>query len=218
MMFFTHAYFVCERSQPAIGNICIGMAAKRAIGESNRNKFHLFFHSTVTNNKSRMGCHENFFLFQLLLDAKIVGMSALLLAAVSGTWWESRIALAANLFVAVVLLSQHAQRGLDDATAQTKHQMKSALLLNVVIRQSASILQLFACEDKTLLIRWDSFFVLDLCFHIFDSVAGFHLQSNGFTGERFDEDLHRCEDIPLSKKITFAYLNIGYFWVSTPLL
>ena len=34
--------------------------------------------------------------------------------------------------------------------------------MDVVVRECATILQLFAREDKTLLIRWDSLFVLDL--------------------------------------------------------
>jgi hypothetical protein len=40
--------------------------------------------------------------------------------------------------------------------------MQRALLLNVVIRERASILELLSGEDKTLLVGWDSFLVLNL--------------------------------------------------------
>lgn len=46
-------------------------------------------------------------LLQLLLGAKIVGVSALLLAAVDCTRVQTGIALAADHLVAVVLLGQH---------------------------------------------------------------------------------------------------------------
>ena len=41
-------------------------------------------------------------------------------------------------------------------TTQTKHQMECGLLLDVVVTQSATILQLLARKDQTLLIRGDS--------------------------------------------------------------
>ena len=54
-------------------------------------------------------------LLQLLLDAEIVRVSALLLSAVAGTWWETSIALSADLLVAVVLLGKLTKRWLDDS-------------------------------------------------------------------------------------------------------
>ena len=63
-------------------------------------------------------------------------------------------------------------------------------LLNVVITQSTTIFQLFSSENKSLLIRRDTFFVLDFCFHIFNSIRWFDLKSDGLTGEGFDEYLH----------------------------
>jgi hypothetical protein len=39
------------------------------------------------------------------------------------------------------------------STSQTKNKMKSGLLLDVVIRESASILKLLSSENQTLLIR-----------------------------------------------------------------
>ena len=47
-------------------------------------------------------------------------------------------------------------------TAETKHQMKSGLLLNVVVGEGASILELLSSENEALLIGRDTFLVLDL--------------------------------------------------------
>jgi hypothetical protein len=44
-------------------------------------------------------------------------------------------------------------------TTETEHQVKGRLLLDVVVRESASILELLAGEDQTLLVRWDSLLV-----------------------------------------------------------
>jgi hypothetical protein len=41
-------------------------------------------------------------------------------------------------------------------TTKAKHQVKGGLLLNIVIIQSMTILELLSSKDKTLLIRWNS--------------------------------------------------------------
>ena len=46
------------------------------------------------------------------------------------------------------------------ASPQPQHQVESGLLLDVVIRQGPSILQLLASKDKPLLIRGDTLLVL----------------------------------------------------------
>ena len=38
-------------------------------------------------------------------------------------------------------------------TTETKHEMESGLLLNVVIRKTTSVLELLPSEDQTLLVR-----------------------------------------------------------------
>ena len=63
-------------------------------------------------------------------------------------------------------------------------------LLDVVVAQSTSILQLLACEDQALLIRWDSFLVLNLRLHIVDRVARLDLEGDGLARQGLDEDLH----------------------------
>jgi hypothetical protein len=54
--------------------------------------------------------------------------------------------------------------------------MEGGLLLDVVIREGASILQLLTSENQTLLVWWDSLFVLNFGLYIIDSVRGFNLE------------------------------------------
>jgi len=68
--------------------------------------------------------------------------------------------------------------------------MKGRLLLDIVIGQSATILQLFTGEDKTLLVWWDTFFILNFCLDVFDGVRGFDFEGNGLSGQGLDENLH----------------------------
>ena len=48
--------------------------------------------------------------------------------------------------------------------------MEGRLLLDVIIRKGPTILKLFASENQTLLIGWDSFLVGDLGLDIVDGV------------------------------------------------
>jgi hypothetical protein len=74
--------------------------------------------------------------------------------------------------------------------AQTKHEMQSGLLLNVVVRESAAVLKLLSGEDEALLVWWDALLVLDLRLDVVDGVGGLNLQSDGLAGQSLDEDLH----------------------------
>jgi len=51
------------------------------------------------------------------------------------------------------------------ATTQAQHQVQSGLLLDVVVRKGAAIFELLASENQALLIRGNSFLVLDLGLH-----------------------------------------------------
>ena len=68
--------------------------------------------------------------------------------------------------------------------------MKSRLLLNVVVRQSSTVFKLLTSENKTLLVRRDTFLILNLGLDIVNSVGGLHLKSNSFTSESLNKDLH----------------------------
>ena len=86
-----------------------------------------------------------------------------------------------------------AGKGLDEnlhSTTQTQHQVKGRLLLDVIVTQGTAILELLASEDETLLVGRDTFFVLDLLFHVFDRISGVNLKGDGLAGKGLDENLH----------------------------
>jgi len=68
--------------------------------------------------------------------------------------------------------------------------VKSALLLDVIIRKSSPVLELLTRKDKSLLIRWDTLLILDLGLDILDSIAGLYLERDRFSGQGLDENLH----------------------------
>jgi hypothetical protein len=72
------------------------------------------------------------------------------------------IALAANHLILVIFAGKNLERGLNDSTTETEDQMEGRLLLDVVVRKSATILKLLTGENQTLLIRGDSFLILNL--------------------------------------------------------
>jgi len=55
-------------------------------------------------------------------------------------------------------------------TSKSEHQVKGRLLLNVVVGKRSSVLQLLSSKDKSLLIGWDTFFILNLCFNILNCI------------------------------------------------
>ena len=77
-------------------------------------------------------------------------------------------------------------------TTETEDQMEGRLLLNVVVRKSAAIFELLTSKNKTLLVRGNTFLVLDLLLHGLDGIKGLDLEGDGLSGEGFDEDLHGC--------------------------
>jgi hypothetical protein len=81
------------------------------------------------------------------------------------------------------------------ATTKTEHQVKSRLLLDVVVGQSAAIFQLLAREDQALLIGRDSFLVLDLGLDGFDVIRGVDIKSDGLARKGLNEDLHRHDEL-----------------------
>jgi len=129
-------------------------------------------------------------LFQLLLWAQLVGVSALLLAAVLCARRQTSVALTAHHLVAVVGLGESSEGRVNDSSAKTKDEVERGLLLDVVVAQGAAIFELLASEDKALLIGRDAFLVLDLGLHILDGVGRFDIQSDGLAREGLHKDLH----------------------------
>jgi len=68
--------------------------------------------------------------------------------------------------------------------------VKSGLLLDVVVGESAAVFKLLSGEDEALLIWGDTFLVLNFGLHVLNGVRGFDVQSDGLASEGLDEDLH----------------------------
>jgi len=68
--------------------------------------------------------------------------------------------------------------------------MEGGLFLNVVIWKSPAVFKLLASKDETLLIRGNSFLVLDLGLHVFNGVTWLNLKGDGFACEGLNKDLH----------------------------
>ena len=75
-------------------------------------------------------------------------------------------------------------------SSQSEDQMEGGLLLDVVVTEGSSVLELLSSEDESLLIGWDSLLVLDLGLDVLDGVCWLDIEGDGLTGEGLDEDLH----------------------------
>ena len=122
-------------------------------------------------------------------------MTALSLSAVGGLGWESGVAFSADHLVALVLSGESSKRGFDldgslTTTSKSENQVESGFFLDVVIRQGSSVFQLLSSKDESLLIRGDTFFVLNLGLNVFDGIRWLDIKSNSFTRQSLDEDLH----------------------------
>jgi hypothetical protein len=68
-------------------------------------------------------------------------------------------------------------------TTKAEDQVESRLLLNVVVGEGTTILELLAGEDQALLVRRDALLVLNLGLDIVDGVAGLHLKGDSLAGD-----------------------------------
>ena len=103
----------------------------------------------------------------LLLGTDVTVVSTFALAAVCRLRGQPGVTLTADHLFALELAGKSGERGLnldgtETTSTETKYEMEGGLLLDVVVLESAAVLKLFSGEDQSLLIRWDSFFVLDL--------------------------------------------------------
>ena len=66
----------------------------------------------------------------------------------------------------------------------------------------SSILKLLSCENKSLLVWWNSFLILDLGLDIIDDVVLFNIKSDCLSSQSLDGDLHSSAsiDLPAEKK------------------
>ena len=65
--------------------------------------------------------------------------------------------------------------------------MQSGFLLDVIVGESTSILELLSGENQTLLIGRNAFLILDLRLDIINSVARLNLESDRLSSEGLDD-------------------------------
>merc|ERR1712243_417335 len=68
--------------------------------------------------------------------------------------------------------------------------MEGRLLLDVVVGEGSSVLELLSSKDQSLLIWGNTLLVLDLGLDVLDAVRRLDLEGDGLPGEGLDEDLH----------------------------
>merc|ERR1711975_141966 len=68
--------------------------------------------------------------------------------------------------------------------------MKCGLLLDVVVRQRTTVLELLTGENQTLLIGWNTLLILDLALHIVNSIATLNLKRDSLPSQCFYKYLH----------------------------
>merc|ERR1719317_89563 len=68
--------------------------------------------------------------------------------------------------------------------------MECALFLDIIVRQSATIFQLFTGKDQPLLIWRNSLLVLDLGLDVLNGVGWLNLQGDSLACQGLDKDLH----------------------------
>merc|ERR1711998_1608 len=68
--------------------------------------------------------------------------------------------------------------------------MESGLLLDVVVGEGATVLELLTSEDESLLIGRNTLLILDLGLDVVNGVGGLDLKGDGLAGESLDKDLH----------------------------
>jgi hypothetical protein len=74
-------------------------------------------------------------------------------------------------------------------TTETENQVQGGLLLDIVVRESAAILELLSSEDETLLIGGNTLLVLDLLLDVLDTVGSLDIKGDGLSGKGLYENL-----------------------------
>lgn len=68
--------------------------------------------------------------------------------------------------------------------------MKGWILYDIIVIQIAPVLKLLACVHQPLLIRRNSFLLLDSFLDTYDRFGLVDIKSDSLSSERFDKNLH----------------------------
>jgi hypothetical protein len=69
------------------------------------------------------------------------------------------------------------------STTKAENQVEGGLLLDVVIRESSTVLELLTSENQTLLVWRNALLVLDLGLDIVDGIGRFYLKGDGLASD-----------------------------------
>merc|ERR1712100_105647 len=140
----------------------------------------------------------------LLLDV-VVRKSSSILELLSGKdeslliWWDTFLVLdfSLNVLNSISWLNIEgngfSSESLDKdlhTSSKSEDQVESRLLLDIVIGEGSAVFQLLSSEDKSLLIWWDTFLVLDFSLDILNGVSWLDVQSYSLSCKGLDENLH----------------------------
>jgi len=89
------------------------------------------------------------------------------------------------------LAGQRFHEDLHGTTTKTKDEMKRRFFLNVVVRKCSAVFELLASKDQSLLLRGNSFLILNLRLDVLDGIIRLDVQSDRLSCEGLDKDLHR---------------------------
>jgi hypothetical protein len=81
-----------------------------------------------------------------------------------------------------------------------------------VVGKGSTVFQLLSGKDKSLLIRGDTLFVLNLALDVVDRVGRLYLEGDGLSGQGLDEDLHtssQSEDKVESRFLLDVWTSAG---------
>ena len=141
---------------------------------------------------------------RFLLDVVVRKSSAILELLTSKDeslliWWDSLLVLdlGLNVLNGIGWLDLEgdslSSEGLDEdlhSTSESEDEMESGLLLDVIVGEGSAVFELLSSEDESLLIRWNSFLILNLGLYVLNCVCWLDLKSDGLSSQSLHEDLH----------------------------
>jgi hypothetical protein len=102
--------------------------------------------------------------------------------------------------------------GLDEdlhTSSKSEDKMEGGLFLDVVVGEGSAVLELLTSEDESLLIGWDTFFVLDLSLNILNGISWLDIQGDGLSSKGFDENLHLVIVVVKNNYNLFTYASLN---------
>ena len=109
----------------------------------------------------------------------MVAVSALLLTAVVSTQRKTCVALTAHHLIAVVLLGQSSQGGLDHSSSHLEEHFNGGGFADSAGADGLGIVQLLSSENKTLVVVINVLLLLDHLLDVLHGLRGLNLKRDG---------------------------------------